>query len=279
MSSHIIPQKEWFVKSNLPKFPLDKYIVLLYTTIRDYMKMYEVRSETMADKTKLMRIGELAKATGVSTQTIHYYLREGLLPPPIKTAPNMAYYDSEYVEDIRLIKELQEKRYLPLSAIKLVLEAKRGGKDVSRLQDMRLGLEELFRPLGPGEELEAITLIELVAMTGLPAATLETLEEMDILMPTITSQGKRYDGLDVRIVRAVKELLDLGLLPSDLGFYGRYVEALRTEARVIWEKLFQGLAGESHAPGGEVKEILDNLKASLTAKVYRWAALEFHNQG
>jgi DNA-binding transcriptional MerR regulator len=108
----------------------------------------------MTTEGKLMRIGELAEATGVSTQTIHYYLREGLLPPPIKTARNMAYYGPDHIEDIRLIKELQEKRYLPLSVLKLVLGAKREGKDVSQLQDMRLSLEELFRPLGPEEEIE-----------------------------------------------------------------------------------------------------------------------------
>jgi DNA-binding transcriptional MerR regulator len=169
-----------------------------------------------------MRISELVEATGVSAQTIHYYLREGLLPPPTKTAPNMAYYGPEYVEDIRLIKELQEKRYLPLSVIRLMLDAKRKGKDVSHLQDMRLSLEELFRPLGPEDELEPVALVELVAMTGLPAATLEALEEMGLLMPATTPQGKRYDGLDVRIARAVKKLLDLGLEPSDLGFYGQY---------------------------------------------------------
>ena len=228
---------------------------------------------------RLMRISELVEATGVSAQTIHYYLREDLLPPPLKTAPNMAYYGSEYIEDIRLIKELQEKRYLPLSAIKLVLDAKRDGKDVSHLQDMRLGLEDLFRPLGPEDEMETLTLVELVAMTGLPAATLEILTEMRLLIPTITTQGTRYDGLDARIARSVKKLLDLGLETSDLGFYGQYVEVLRTEARVIWEKLFHDSDSKRHIPSSEVKEILDNLKASLTAKVYRWAALELHNHG
>src|SRR3989304_5771469 len=140
----------------------------------------------MADGSKLMRIGELVEATGVSAQTIHYYLREGLLKPPTKTAPNMAYYRPEYVDDIRLIKELQEKRYLPLSVIKLVLEAKRRGKDVGQLEVMSLSLEELFGPKGPEEELEPVALVGLVAMTGLAAATLEALEEIGLLMPAIT---------------------------------------------------------------------------------------------
>ncbi|MBI3911304.1 MAG: MerR family transcriptional regulator [Armatimonadetes bacterium] len=226
-------------------------------------------------KEKLMRIKELAEATGVSAQTIHYYLREGLLPPPIKTAPNMAYYGPEHVDDIRLIKELQEKRYLPLSVIKLVLAAKREGKDVSQLQDMRLSLEDLFRPLGPEEEMQPMALVELVAMTGLPAATLEALEEIGLLMPTGTLDGKRFDGLDVRIARAVNQLLGLGLTPSDLGFYRQYIEALQTEARVIREKVLHGPERGRRFSGMQVKETLDSLKSSLAAKVYRQAALEF----
>lgn len=232
----------------------------------------------MTRDVKLMRIRELAQATGVSAQTIHYYLREGLLPPPVKTAPNMAYYGQEYIEDIRFIKELQEKRYLPLSIIRLVLEHKREGKDVSHIQDMRLSLEEIFRPLGPEEDLGPVTLVELVAMTGLGSATLEEMEEMGVLMPATTPAGKRYDGLDVRIARSIKKLLDLGLAPSDLGFYSAYVQALRTEVRVIFEKFSHGEASGVRVSGRELKEAVDSLKASLAAKVYRQAALEFHRE-
>lgn len=231
----------------------------------------------MSDERKLMRISELAEATGVSVQTIHYYLREGLLPPPVKTAPNMAYYGAEYMEDIRLIKELQERRYLPLSVIKLVLAAKREGKDVSQLRDMRLSLEGLFRPLGPEEELEPLGVVEMVAMTGLAAGTLEALGEMGILMPAATPLGKRYDGLDVRIARGVKRLLDLGLELSDLTLYRQYLEALRTESRVVLEKVFHGPKGKPLSSGKEVQEVLDDLKASLETRVYRQAALESHH--
>ncbi|MBI2955343.1 MAG: MerR family transcriptional regulator [Chloroflexi bacterium] len=232
----------------------------------------------MADEKKLMRVGELAEATGVSVQTIHYYLREGLLPPPLKTAHNMAYYGPKYVEDIRLIKELQGRRYLPLSVIKMVLEHKREGKDVSHLEDMRLSLEDIFRPLGPEEELEPVSMVELIAMTSLPAATLVELEGLGILMPAATPQGERYDGLDVRVARMIKKLLDLGLTPSDLSFYGTYVEALRTEARVMEEKVVHRLAGRGQFSGKELKDVLDSLKASLAAKIYRQAALKSRRQ-
>ena len=56
---------------------------------------------------ELLRMGELAEASGVPAPTIKHYLREGLLPEPVKTSRNMAYYPPEFVDRIRLIKRLQ----------------------------------------------------------------------------------------------------------------------------------------------------------------------------
>ena len=67
-------------------------------------------------------MGELAEASGVPVPTIKHYLREGLLPEPVKTSRNMAYYPPEFVDRIKLIKQLQEERFMPLKAIKSVLD-------------------------------------------------------------------------------------------------------------------------------------------------------------
>src|SRR6266540_7503646 len=71
---------------------------------------------------EMLRMGELARASGVSAATIKHYLREGLLPDPVKTSRNMAYYPAEFVERIKMIKQLQEERYMPLRVIKDLLE-------------------------------------------------------------------------------------------------------------------------------------------------------------
>jgi DNA-binding transcriptional MerR regulator len=70
----------------------------------------------------LLKIGELAERAGVSPGTIRHYLREGLLPKPIKTSRNMAYYQPELADRIELIKRLQEERFMPLRVIREVLE-------------------------------------------------------------------------------------------------------------------------------------------------------------
>src|SRR3954451_22827399 len=71
---------------------------------------------------EMLRMGELARASGVSAATIKHYLREGLLPEPVRTSRNMAYYPADFVERVRLIKQLQEQRFMPLKRIKGVLD-------------------------------------------------------------------------------------------------------------------------------------------------------------
>src|SRR5438105_5019613 len=84
----------------------------------------------------LLKMSELAERSGVSAGTIKHYLREGLLPEPVRTSRNMAYYPEQFVERIRLIKRLQEERFLPLRLIKGVLDraAAQESKRVSRAE-------------------------------------------------------------------------------------------------------------------------------------------------
>src|SRR5690606_34280554 len=73
-------------------------------------------------KKGLLKMRELAEASGVSAGTIKHYLREGLLPEPVRTSRNMAYYPPEFVDRIKLIKQLQEERFMPLRVIKAMLD-------------------------------------------------------------------------------------------------------------------------------------------------------------
>ncbi len=65
-----------------------------------------------------MRIGELSKKAGVSRYTIHYYYREGLLPPPLKTGRTMALYTDAHLECLTYIRKQREERGMPVAAIR-----------------------------------------------------------------------------------------------------------------------------------------------------------------
>ncbi|MBT6706807.1 MAG: MerR family transcriptional regulator, partial [Chloroflexi bacterium] len=54
-----------------------------------------------------LAVGELSNRTGVTTATINYYVRIGVLPPPRKTSPTRALYPADFENRINKIKELQ----------------------------------------------------------------------------------------------------------------------------------------------------------------------------
>jgi DNA-binding transcriptional MerR regulator len=75
-----------------------------------------------------VRIAELSRSSGVSIATIKYYLREGLLPPGITTAPNQADYSDTHVHRLRLIRTLVDVGRLSVSSVRAVIAAIDGRK-------------------------------------------------------------------------------------------------------------------------------------------------------
>ena len=72
----------------------------------------------------LLKMSELAERSGVSAGTIKHYLREGLLgdgDEVVRTSRNMAWYPPAFVERVRLIKRLQEERFMPLKVIRTII--------------------------------------------------------------------------------------------------------------------------------------------------------------
>ena len=54
-----------------------------------------------------MKIGQLAELAGVSTDTVRFYERRGVLPPPQRQPSGYRVYTAETAERIRLAKDLQ----------------------------------------------------------------------------------------------------------------------------------------------------------------------------
>ncbi|MGW9424685.1 MerR family transcriptional regulator [Streptomyces koyangensis] len=102
-----------------------------------------------------MRLSELSEASGVSTATIKYYLREGLLPPGHRVHATRASYDASHLRRLRLVRALIQVGKVPVATAREILAAV---DDESLGLTMRLGaaLWSLPRlPAGPDEEDEA----------------------------------------------------------------------------------------------------------------------------
>lgn len=71
-----------------------------------------------------LRMKDLVERTGASREAIRFYINEGLLPEPNRTSRNMAWYSPEHVSRVRYIRALQEEHFLPLKAIRAVLDGR-----------------------------------------------------------------------------------------------------------------------------------------------------------
>ncbi|WP_110589902.1 MerR family transcriptional regulator [Microbacterium suaedae] len=68
-----------------------------------------------------MRISELARRSGVTTATIKYYLREGLVPQGELTSSTQAQYGDAHVDRLRLVRALLGQGGLSVAQARKVL--------------------------------------------------------------------------------------------------------------------------------------------------------------
>jgi DNA-binding transcriptional MerR regulator len=202
-----------------------------------------------AHRPELLRMGELAEASGVPAPTIKHYLREGLLPEPVKTSRNMAYYPPEFVDRIKLIKRLQEERFMPLKAIKSVLD-----EDPERAGAL-LELEDRILDRALAGERARTSATEVRERYGVPKEVLDRLAQLEILSPN--SRG--YSPSDVTIIEAISRFR-AGGYDEEIGFtvYDtlRYKVALEELVRQEVDVVMNRLAGE--VPPERVVEMLES---------------------
>jgi DNA-binding transcriptional MerR regulator len=70
-----------------------------------------------------MRLAELSARSRLSTATIKYYLREGLLHPGTTQSSTWATYDDQHLHRLRLVRALTEVAGLSLDAVRGVIDA------------------------------------------------------------------------------------------------------------------------------------------------------------
>jgi DNA-binding transcriptional MerR regulator len=190
------------------------------------------------DTQGMLRISELAERSGVSAATIKHYLREGLLGDEdgvLRTSRNMAYYPEQFVNRVRLIKRLQEERFMPLRVIREIL-----GRDPERAIRLIELEDRILERAIEASETGRISRARARETYDVPANVLDRLEALGVLTPN----ARGYDADDVAIIEAISRFR-AGGYEETLGFtvYDtlRYRQALEPlveeEVRVLLERL------------------------------------------
>jgi DNA-binding transcriptional MerR regulator len=186
----------------------------------------------------MLKMSELAERSGVSVGTIKHYLREDLLGPSsevLRTSRNMAYYPAEFVQRVRLIKRLQEERFMPLRVIRELMEG--DPEQVARVIELE---DRILERAIEARETGRVSRVSVRETYDVPRNVLARLEQLGVLTP----DGRGYDADDVAIIEAISRFR-AGGYERALGFtvYDtlRYREALaplvEEEVRVLLDRL------------------------------------------
>jgi len=131
----------------------------------------------MNESKKRLTISDLTRLSRIPVSTIKFYLRNELLPKPIKTGATRAYYTLKHLDRLKFIKKIQKETKISLNKIKELIqmidaETKRDHLDFAnsgpdtRSKIMQNAIE-LFRKKG----YESVTIAEIVASAQIGCST------------------------------------------------------------------------------------------------------------
>lgn len=167
-----------------------------------------------------MRVEDLASGAYVSVDTVRYYQKQGLLPPPERDG-RLALYTDEHLERIARVKELQRQGF----TLALIRRFLAGELDPADEQ-----LAAAVAHAGDDDGPEALfDLSELATRCGVPEPILESLVDEGLLVPRIHENEPRFSEADVRLVGGGLRLLEAGLPMPELLDLSRAHRAMTRE--------------------------------------------------
>lgn len=215
---------------------------------------------------------DLCERTGLPRQAIHFYIQQGLLPEGKKTSHNMAYYGEEHVQRILLIRKLQEERFLPLRAIRAVLDEHAG--DFSPAQRQLLDeVKAVAAAQVPGllRSGQLVPLAPLLAESGLSARDCEGLVRAGLLVIHQAPGGGRLvpqdDAWLLTVFGQIRGLgfsEQLGFLPADLCLFDEAVASLFLKETALLTARLQ------HLPAPQVAELITRVLPVINTLLVRF---------
>ncbi len=215
------------------------------------------RANAVEDERFPYRMKDLCELTGLGRQAIHFYIQRGLLPPGHKTGRNMAYYGEAHLERLRLIKKLQHERFLPLKAIKAILDDRESAFEPSQ-RSFLLGVKQhLGGTLAAGADRPGatVTVEALLTRLSLPRAHFDRMVELELIGSQVDASGQEVVAADdAWLVETWAEVQRLGFV-EEMGFtvddillYDEVVQHLfQREAQLLASRLPPGLPPERAA--------------------------------
>jgi DNA-binding transcriptional MerR regulator len=202
----------------------------------------------------------------VPIPTIKHYLREGLLPEPVRTSKNMAYYDTALVPRVKAIKRLQRKLLLPLKVIRQVLDRLDDGTVPAHVA-VEATIARVLSEQAPREVASRRQLLE----QGVDEREIEFFTRIGVLEPQYTGSGEVFRGEDVTLMQLLAQARRAGLSPTMLPpeVLHDYVSAVASLVRVELQMFRGGVIPEAGDDIGKLTEIATTLSERLVVALRR----------
>ena len=111
------------------------------------MRMKALRDEEVADQTQnphLLKIGEVARQTGIGIETLRFYEKSGLLEKPARTQSGYRMYSSDVLDRLGFIRQAQVLGFSLDEIKKVIDDARKGHSPCDEVREIvRKRLEEL----------------------------------------------------------------------------------------------------------------------------------------
>lgn len=216
--------------------------------------------------TKTYSIGEVVRLLSpdcdVSESSLRFWEKMGLIHSS-RTPGGHRVYTEDDLARIRIIKQLQTRRYMPLEEIRKLCQS---GMSTSELAAIAAFKDSFFRPLRYDPDFQPLSREDLAARTGLSPETLVALESAGALRSQPHEAGSRYDEDALRIAEIFTELSRFGVEPEDFREVSAMTQQLvELQYRYYLSKLYPNLP-----PGQEAShvQVLADLGQELIRILY-----------
>ncbi len=128
-----------------------------------------------------LTIGRLAAAAGVNFETVRYYERIGLMPPPARTASRHRAYEAAHVRRLTFIRRARELGFSIEDIRALLALAEPSQASCAQAQEIaQAHLDDVRAKLADLAKLERILARTVARCSGGPAPSCPVLDMLDV---------------------------------------------------------------------------------------------------
>ena len=203
---------------------------------------------------------DLVRETGLSRETIHFYISTGLVPAGIKTSRTTAEYTPDHVKRLLTIRRLREEQYLPLRVVKALVTGETSSplteKQSTFLRSVDAALAAVF------EEEDDVPLAR-ASRPPLTRRDVEVLVENELIEIRRVGRRKMVSRDDARILEVFACLRDAGFT-RERGYTGAEMLIFdQAMEELVSNQLRTGLGRLADQPAEVIRDIIERSNPHL----------------